>query len=74
MRFLRLPQVLDLVAMKRSAWLARVSDGRAPRPAKIGVQLAVWPENVIAEWQASVLEHGAPTRGSYPARNEEATQ
>lgn len=58
MKFLRLSQVLDLVAMGRSAWYQRVLDGRAPPAVKIGAKLAVWPENVIAEWQASVLEDG----------------
>ena len=57
-RFLRVPEVLSRVGMGRSAWYQRVLDGRAPPAVKIGAKLAVWPENVIAEYQASIVEHG----------------
>lgn len=58
MRFLRLVQVLDLVAMGRSAWYERVLDGRAPPPTKIGTKIAVWPENVISQYQSKIVSDG----------------
>ena len=58
MRFLRLPEVLERVGLRRSAWYQRVLDGRAPQPLKLGAKIAVWPENEIDAWQAGVLAHG----------------
>ena len=68
-KFLRLRQVLAVVAMCRSAWLARVSDGRAPPPIKVGLKIAVWPEDTIAEWQDHVSTHGEKV-GTYRGRGE----
>lgn len=33
---LRLPQVLQLLPISRSSWLAGVKDGRYPQPVKLG--------------------------------------
>jgi len=58
MKFLRLPQVLDMVGMRRAAWLNRVRNGRAPKPIKIGPKIAVWPDDVISQYQNSIVAHG----------------
>ena len=58
MIFLRLPQVLDRVGMRRSAWYDRVADGRAPGPIKLGGKLAIWSDEAIDAWQRQVAEHG----------------
>jgi prophage regulatory protein len=48
-RLLRLPQVLDMVALGRSCWLDRVRRGEAPRPIKIG-RAALWIEDEVSRW------------------------
>lgn len=54
-KLLRLPKVLDLVAMQRSAWYERVKDGRAPRPVRLGGSRAVaWREEEILSWIAEL--------------------
>ena len=65
-RFLRLPEVLTRVGMRRSAWYARIADGRAPQPLKVGTKLAVWTDDIISRYQGSILEHGERV-GQYQA-------
>ena len=68
-KFLRLSEVLSFVGLRRSAWLARVSDGRAPPPTKIGSKIAVWPSDVIVQYQNDIIAHGEKT-GTYSGRGE----
>ena len=72
MRFLRLPAVLIRVGMRRSAWYARVADGRAPGPIKLGGRLAVWSDEAIEAWQREVAEHGERIN-AYPLPAQRAT-
>ena len=39
---LRLPQVLNLVPVSRSAWWAGCKNGRYPKPVKIGPRTTAW--------------------------------
>ncbi|MDR1084751.1 MAG: AlpA family phage regulatory protein [Deltaproteobacteria bacterium] len=39
---LRLPQVLALIPVSRSAWRAGCKSGRFPEPVKIGPRTSVW--------------------------------
>lgn len=41
-RFLRLPQVLELVPVSRATWYAGVKNGRYPAPIKIGARAVAW--------------------------------
>lgn len=40
--FLRLPQVLSLVPVKKSCWWAGVKSGHFPRPVKLGPRITAW--------------------------------
>ena len=40
--FLRLPQVLALIPISRSAWWAGVSEGKYPKAIKLGSKTTVW--------------------------------
>ena len=39
---LRLPQVLTLIPVSRSAWWAGCKNGRYPKPVKIGPRTTAW--------------------------------
>ena len=39
---LRLPQVLNLIPVSRSAWWAGCKNGRYPKPVKIGPRPTAW--------------------------------
>jgi len=41
-RLLRLPDVLALVPVGKSTWWQGVSDGRFPKPVKIGPRVTAW--------------------------------
>ena len=40
--FVRLPQILDLIPISRSAWWAGIRDGRFPKGIKLGSKTTVW--------------------------------
>ena len=69
-KLLRLPAVLALIGLKRSAVYLRCSDGRFPQPRHIG-RAALWPSSEIDAWIARVRESGEPGPGSYPAHTPE---
>ena len=39
---LRLPQVLNLIPVSRSAWWAGCKNGRYPKPVKLGPRTTAW--------------------------------
>ena len=53
MRILRLPQVLERVALSRSTVWRLIKANRFPRPRKIGVRAVGWIESEIDDWIAS---------------------
>ena len=46
--FLRLPQVLALIPVSRSAWWAGCKSGRYPKPVKPGPRTTAWRASDIA--------------------------
>jgi predicted DNA-binding transcriptional regulator AlpA len=40
--FLRLPQVLAIVPVSRSTWLAGIKSGRFPTPVRLGARCVAW--------------------------------
>lgn len=40
--FLRLPQVLELIPISKSAWWQGCKEGRFPKPIKLGPRTTVW--------------------------------
>jgi len=52
---LRLPQVLERVGLRRSAWYALVADGKAPQAIKIGTRAVCWASDSIDRWIADKI-------------------
>lgn len=52
-RYIRLPEVMDLVALKRSAIYQRMADGTFPMSFDIGGGQARWLESEIEAWRKS---------------------
>lgn len=48
--FLRLPQVLQLVPISKSAWWEGCKTGRFPKPVKLGPRTTVWWAEEIVEF------------------------
>ncbi len=46
--FLRLPQVLAIIPISKSAWWQGCKDGRYPQPIKLGPRTTVWRSADIA--------------------------
>jgi len=55
-RFLRIPDLIQLTGLSRSAIYARIQAGDFPRPLKLGSRVSVWDEADITAWQESVRE------------------
>ena len=45
---LRLPQVLELIPVSKSAWWRGCRDGRSPKPVKLGPRTTAWRSTDIA--------------------------
>ena len=46
--FLRLPQVLELIPISKSAWWQGCKEGRFPKPIKQGPRTSAWRSSDIA--------------------------
>ena len=46
--FLRLPQVLAIIPISKSAWWAGCKDGRYPKPIKLAARTTAWRAEDIA--------------------------
>ena len=47
--FLRLPQVLNIVPISKSAWWEGCKSGRFPKPVKLGPRTTAWKaEDIVA--------------------------
>ena len=57
--FLRLPQVLNIVPISKSAWWDGCKTGRFPKPVKLGPRTTAWRAEDIA---ALVKQLGEETR------------
>lgn len=59
-KLLRLPHVLSLVALQKSAWYGLIREGKAPRPVRLGGARAVaWREDEIFSWIAERTTTGS---------------
>ena len=63
-RLLRLPAVLDRVALGRSAWYALVAAGQAPQPCRLGQRCVAWPEHEVSAWVAARISDRAARGGT----------
>ena len=55
-RFLRLPEVLEKVGLRRSYWYELIQKGKAPKPKKIGSRMSVWPLSEILDYMKQAVE------------------
>ena len=55
-KFLRLPAVIEMVGMKRTAIYERIKAGSFPAPIQIGARAVAWKESEIADWQQSLTQ------------------
>ncbi|MBQ2760816.1 MAG: AlpA family phage regulatory protein [Mailhella sp.] len=46
--FLRLPQILEIIPVSKSAWWQGSKDGRFPKPVKLGPKATAWRAEDIA--------------------------
>lgn len=53
-KFLRLPAVIEMVGIKRTAIYDRIKAGAFPAPLQIGARSVAWKESEIADWQQSL--------------------
>ena len=58
MRFIRLPEVIARVGLKRSAIYQRMSEGRFPRARSLGARCTVWIESEIEQWMRDQISQG----------------
>ena len=52
--FLRLPQILAIIPISKSAWREGCRTGRFPRPVKLGPRTTVWRAEDIAAFIESL--------------------
>ncbi len=57
-RFMRLPEVIARVGLKRSAIYQRMSEGRFPKARSLGARCTVWIESEIDQWMRDQISHG----------------
>ena len=57
--FLRLPQVLAIVPISKSAWWEGCRTGRYPKPIKLGPRTTVWRAEDIAAFIENLGNQGA---------------
>lgn len=46
--FLRLPQILEIIPVSKSAWWQGCKDGRFPKPVKLGPKTTAWRAEDVA--------------------------
>jgi prophage regulatory protein len=50
-RFLRMPDLIKLVGIKRTVIYERIKNGTFPKPVQIGARAVTWDEEGLAKWQ-----------------------
>lgn len=55
--FLRLPQILQLVPISKSAWWEGCKTGRFPKPVKLGPRTTAWRAEDIAALVEELGKH-----------------
>lgn len=64
--FLRLPKVLELIPVSRSAWWAGVKSGRFPEPYKLGPRTTAWKASDIAVLQEQLSTKPGAGKSTLP--------
>jgi predicted DNA-binding transcriptional regulator AlpA len=54
-RLIRLPEVMQMTGLRRSAVYEQMQRGTFPRSVKIGPRAATWPESAVQAWIAECL-------------------
>ncbi|ATQ78311.1 hypothetical protein CR152_30215 [Massilia violaceinigra] len=54
-KFLRLPAVIDIVGIQRTAIYERIKAGNFPKPISLGPRAVVWDSTEIASWQEDCI-------------------
>ena len=60
MKFLKLPQVISITGLSRSAVYQAISEGRFPKQINLGVRSIAFLESEVQEW----MEHCVANRRS----------
>ena len=60
---LRLPQVLNIIPISKSAWWQGCKDGRYPKPVKLGPRTTVWKSSDIAAFMRQLSQQPAQKEG-----------
>ena len=60
MRFIKLPQVISITGLSRSAVYQAISEGRFPKQVNLGVRSIAFLESEVQEW----MEHCVANRRS----------
>jgi prophage regulatory protein len=50
MQLIRLPEVLQMVAVGKTTWYSLVKDNKAPAPKKLGARSVAWNKQEIENW------------------------
>lgn len=53
-RFLRMPAVMQMVGLKRTAIYGRIKKGTFPAPVQLGPRAVAWDEQELVQWQGSL--------------------
>ncbi|MDQ1831942.1 helix-turn-helix transcriptional regulator [Massilia scottii] len=54
-KFLRLPAVIEMVGIQRTAIYERIKAGTFPKPISLGPRAVVWDSSEIAGWQEQCI-------------------
>ena len=55
-RFLRLPEVLQMICLGKTSIYARINEGTFPRQIPIGSNSVVWLEKDVVAWMEKQME------------------
>ena len=55
-KFLRLPSVIEIVGIQRTAIYDRIKKGTFPAPISLGPRAVVWDSTAITAWQEKIIE------------------
>ncbi|MGK5047959.1 helix-turn-helix transcriptional regulator [Janthinobacterium sp. GB4P2] len=54
-KFLRLPSVIEIVGIQRTAIYDRIKKGTFPAPISLGPRAVVWDSSAITDWQDKII-------------------
>lgn len=58
-RLLRLPSVLEKVALSRTELHRKITAGTFPKPLKLGARSVAWTESSIDDWISALSQQGS---------------